>query len=77
MICTSKSSGLRQKQTTHMNKTILLAAIPGAIALAALLLSFRSPVSADSAIGYAVVLMLLSVAALEYRINWKRLIGRS
>jgi hypothetical protein len=62
-----------------MNKNIILPAVlPGVfIALAALVLSFRSPVPAESIIGYASVLALLGMAALEYRINWKRLLGRS
>jgi ABC-type Fe3+ transport system permease subunit len=58
------------------NKIIILAAIPGVIAAVALVLSFRSPVSADSIIGYVSVLALVGMAALEYRINWKRLFGR-
>jgi hypothetical protein len=60
-----------------MNKTIILAILSGLIAVAALVLSVRSPVSVDSVFGYGVVLSLLGVAALEYRINWKRLFGRS
>jgi hypothetical protein len=60
-----------------MNKNIIIAALSSLVAVAALLLSTRSPVTAESAIGYAAVLALLGMAALEYRINWKRLIGRS
>jgi hypothetical protein len=56
---------------------IILAALSGLTAVAALLLSFRSLVSADSIVGYASVLALLGMATLEYRINWKRLFGRS
>ncbi len=55
---------------------IILAATLGVIAAVALVLSFRSPVSADSLIGYMSVFALIGVAALEYRINWKRLFGR-
>ncbi|HYP16718.1 MAG TPA: hypothetical protein VEQ65_05860 [Opitutus sp.] len=63
--------------TTPMkNNKLILAAIPGVIALAALLLSLRSSVSADSLIGYASVLMLVAVLGLEYRISWKRVFGR-
>lgn len=41
------------------------------------LLSRGYPASnADSLIGYGVVLMLLAIAAAEYRITWKKLIGR-
>jgi uncharacterized membrane protein YebE (DUF533 family) len=61
----------------NMNKNILIAVPFGLGAIAALVLSFRSPVTAESLIGYASVLGLLSVAALEYRISWKRLFGRS
>lgn len=66
------------KNETHMkNDKVILAVIPGVvIALAALALSFRSPVGLDVLIGYGSVLALLGVAALEYRINWKRVFGR-
>ena len=61
-----------------MNKNILLVAVPVSLtAVAALVLSFRSPVNVESLIGYVSVFALLSVAALEYRITWKRLFGRS
>lgn len=60
-----------------MNKNILLAVPFGLLAVAALVLSFVSSVSAESLIGYASVVALLGVAALEYRITWKRLLGRS
>ena len=57
------------------NLTIIAATL-GAIAAAALVLSFRAPVDADSVIGYLSVLALVGVAGLEYRINWKRLLSR-
>ena len=60
-----------------MKKNILVAVPFGLSAVAALVLSVRSSVSAESLIGYASVLGLLGVAALEYRISWKRLFGRS
>lgn len=60
-----------------MKHNIILAVLLSVIAVAALLLSFRSPVPAESVIGYGVVLTLVGVAALEYRINWKRIFGRS
>ena len=47
------------------------------MAVAALVLSFRSSVSVESLIGYLSVFALLAVAALEYRITWRRLFGRS
>lgn len=58
---------------TNMN---VIAASLGIVAVAALVLSFRSSVSADSVIGYGSVFALVGMAALEYRINWKRLLGR-
>ena len=60
-----------------MNTKILVAVAISLIAVAAFLLSFRFPVSAESVIGYVSVVALLFVAALEYRITWKRLFGRS
>jgi hypothetical protein len=59
-----------------MKNKVLLAVIPGVIVSAALLLSFRAPVSTEAIVGYLSVLTLLGVAALEYRLNWKRLFGR-
>ena len=65
------------KPDKTMNKTILLVAVPASlIAGAALVLSVRFPVTAESLIGYASVFALLCVAALEYRISWKRIFGR-
>lgn len=46
-------------------------------AVAALVLSFRIPLTAESVIGFISVFGMLAVAALEYRITWKRLFGRS
>ncbi len=60
-----------------MKKKILVAVPVSLIAVAAVVLSFRAPVNAESLIGYASVLGLLGVASLEYRISWKRLFGRS
>lgn len=60
-----------------MKNILILAALISLLAGTALLLSFRSLVTAESAVGYASILVLLGMAALEYRINWKRLIGRS
>jgi hypothetical protein len=58
------------------NNKLVLAALPGVIAAAALLLSFRSPIAVENLIGYGSVLALLAVMAVEYRINWKRVFGR-
>jgi len=49
--------------------------IPGAIAATALLLSFGSLNKADIVIGFGAVLALVAIATLEYRLNWKRLLG--
>ena len=60
-----------------MNKTILLLAVtPGVIVLAALVLSIRSQVNADSLVGFGCVLVLAAMAAMEYRINWRRIFSR-
>lgn len=55
---------------------IVLAVTLSVLAVAAIVLSFRSPVDADSLIGYGSVLALIGMAGLEYRINWKRLFAR-
>ena len=60
-----------------MNKNLLIAVPVSLIAVAALLLSVRSSVNAESAIGFASVFALLTVAGLDYRINWRRPFGRS
>lgn len=60
-----------------MNKNILLAVPFSLVAVAALVLSIRSLVTAESLIGFASVFALLALAAAEYRINWRRLLGRS
>ena len=60
-----------------MNKNLIIAVPVSLIAVAALLLSFRSSISAESLLGFASVFALLGVAALEYRISWKRLFRSS
>ena len=62
----------------HMkNYKVLIAVSLGVIAaFAALSLSVRSPGGVDQLFGYGSVLALLGVAALEYRVSWKRVIGR-
>lgn len=59
-----------------MNK-LVLATIPGAIAVVALVLSLRSPIDPALIVGYGAVATLLGVAATEYRINRKRVFGRN
>ena len=63
--------------TKMKTNKVILAAIPGLIATAALVLSVRSQVDPALLVGYGAVLALLGVAALEYRINWKRVLGRN
>jgi len=58
------------------NNIISQTVIPGLIAATVILLSFRSPVTAESIVAYGSIAMLLGVVALEYRISWKRLLGR-
>lgn len=57
------------------NNKLVLAALP-VIAIAAILLSIRSPIGAETLVGYASVLALIAVMTLEYRINWRRVFGR-
>lgn len=60
-----------------MKKNLIVAVPLSLMAVAALVLSFRAPVNAETLIGYATVLSLVGVAALEYRLSWKRLLGRN
>jgi hypothetical protein len=59
-----------------MKNNIIRAVTPAIIAIAAILLSFRSFNTASLVAGYFCVLGLGAVMALDYRVNWKRLIGR-
>lgn len=61
----------------NMKNTLLIAVPISAIAVAALALSYRYSVTAESLIGYVSVFALLGVASLEYRISWKRIFGRN
>ena len=65
------------KPDINMKTNILVAVPVSIIAVAALVLSFRSSVNAESLIGFASVFALLSTVALDYRIDWKRPFGRS
>ena len=67
---------MTQNQTINMKKNILVAVPVSLIAVAALVLSYRSSVNAESLIGFVSVFALLAVASLEYRINWKRIFSR-
>ena len=57
------------------NKTIL-AVLPCVIAAAALLLFVSSDVNAVTLIGFGSVGAILGFVALEYRLNWRSLVGR-
>ncbi len=59
-----------------MNKNIILA-VPFGLLATALVLSFASSLPAEAVIGFAAVLVVLRIAAMEYRITWKSLFGRS
>lgn len=58
------------------NNIINQTVIPGILAAAAIALSFRSLVTVESIVAYGSIAALLSLAALEYRITWKQLLGR-
>jgi hypothetical protein len=59
------------------NELTTLAVTLSLTGAAAYLLSRAHPaLSVDSLAGFGVVLMLLAMAAVEYRISWKKLIGR-
>ena len=58
------------------NNIIVQAALLGITAAALLVLSVRSQVSVDSIVGFGSILALLGVAAMEYRITWKEILGR-
>lgn len=59
-----------------MKTKILQAAAPAILVIAALLLSFRSTDADALFAGYFCVVGVGAVLALDYRFNWKRLIGR-
>jgi hypothetical protein len=59
----------------NQNK-IVRAATPAIIALAAILLFARLPISADTIIGIFTAIFVTAVVSLEYGLNWKRLFGR-
>lgn len=59
-----------------MNKNIILA-VPFGLLAAALVLSFAYSVPAEAIVGFAAVLVVLRIAALEYRITRRSLFGRS
>lgn len=58
------------------NNIITQAALLGISAAAVLVLSVSSHVSVDQIVGFGSILALLAVAAMEYRITWKEILGR-
>ncbi len=77
MITQSASTGAAPTKINNMKTNQLVALIiPGVIAAIVLLLSFRSPVNADTLIGFGTIAVLLALLALEYRFSWKRLLRR-
>ena len=64
------------RKDTYMTNDIIRAATPAILAIAAILLSFRS-LTADTLIaGYFCVLGLGVILATDYRVSWKRLNSR-
>ena len=61
-----------------MKNEITTLAVTLSLTGAALYLLFRAnpAINADTVVGFGVILMLLAMAAVEYRITWKKLIGR-
>ena len=76
MIGLSVRDRAEDNQDKTMNKNIILA-VPFGLTATALVLSLRSSVSVELVVGLGSILVLLGVFALEYRITWKSLFGRS
>ena len=73
----TKPMGARTNQGIHHMKTnIIRAATPAVIAIAAILLSFRSTNAGALFTGYFCVIGTCAVMALDYRVDWKRLFSR-
>jgi hypothetical protein len=60
----------------NIENILKTAVIPGFIALAAVLLSLFVPITMDSIIGFGSVIIVAGIAALEYRLTFKKLFGR-
>ena len=58
------------------NNITISAVLLGIIAAAVLTLSVRSLVSVDTFVGFTCVLTLVGVAAMDYRITWRSILGR-
>jgi len=69
--------GNLKKDTTMKHELTTLAVTLGLTGAATYLLFRANPaINADSLVGFGVILMLLAMAAVEYRITWKKLFGR-
>lgn len=67
--------GFKEKNTPMKNIINTTVVIPGVTAATLLLLSFVTVSNVEFVVGFSAVLALLGIATLEYRINWKRLLG--
>jgi hypothetical protein len=59
-----------------MKTTLVSAATPAVLAIAAIVLSFRYLDASALAAGYFCVAGIGAIAALEYRVSWKRFFSR-
>jgi|CZKI01.1.fsa_nt_gi hypothetical protein len=59
-----------------MKTNIIRAVTPATVAIAAILLSFRSFTADTLVAGYFCVVGLGAILVLDYRLSWKRLISR-
>jgi hypothetical protein len=64
------------KGIQNMKNTLLSAAAPAILAIAAIVLSFRYMDASALFAGYFCVAGIGAIAALEYRLNWKRFFNR-
>jgi O-antigen/teichoic acid export membrane protein len=65
-----------QQRIQHMKTTLVSAATPAILAIAAIVLSFRYMSASALFAGYFCVAGIAAIAAVEYRLNWKRFFGR-
>jgi hypothetical protein len=59
-----------------MNNNTVRAVTPAILALAAIVLSFRYMSASALLAGYFCVAGIVAIAAVEYRLNWKRFFSR-
>ncbi|HTO04156.1 MAG TPA: hypothetical protein VL069_10670 [Opitutus sp.] len=58
------------------NSKLIIAAILGAIALATVVLFLRASMNAETLIAYGSVIVILALAAVDYRIRWSQVFNR-